>query len=59
VASEKLPPVIVAVSVQERQRGVCRTSVSQSPGSAPDAVPANLPLVEVKAYSWLPLILSL
>jgi hypothetical protein len=48
VASEKLPPVIVAVGVQERQRAVCRTSAFQDPGSAPEAVPANLPSVEVK-----------
>jgi len=29
VASSKLPPVIVAVGVQERRSGVCRTSPFQ------------------------------
>jgi hypothetical protein len=51
VAREKLPPVIVAVGVQERQSGVCCTSAFQEPGRAPEAVPANLPSVEVNAYS--------
>jgi hypothetical protein len=48
VASEKLPPVIVAVGVQARQSCVCRTSAFHAPGSAPDAVPAKRPSVDVK-----------
>ena len=51
VASSKLPPVIVAVGVQERQSGVCWTSAFQAPGSEPEALPANFPSVDVNAYS--------
>jgi hypothetical protein len=47
---ETVPPVIVAVGVQERQSLVCWTSAFQSSGSEPEAVPANLPSVEVKKY---------
>jgi hypothetical protein len=48
VASWKLPPVIVAVGVQERQSFVCWTLAFHAPGNDPEAVPVNLPSVEVK-----------